>query len=89
MGARRPCVRLWEMTIYVRRPRDGGGRRPAREAIQILDDKYVVELSLDHDLGGEDTTRPIVLWMCETRIWPGTIRVHSVVNWSASNGLSG
>jgi len=25
-------------------------------------------MSLDHDLGGEDTTRPIVLWLCENRL---------------------
>ena len=35
------------------------------------------EISLDHDLGGEDTTRPVVLWMCEHDVWPGTIYVHS------------
>lgn len=38
----------------------------------------VVEiLSLDHDLGGEDTTRPIVLWMIENEFWPVEVRVHS------------
>ena len=34
-------------------------------------------MSLDHDLGGDDTTRPIVLWMCEKEIWPVEVRVHS------------
>lgn len=34
-------------------------------------------MSLDHDLGGEDTTRPVVLWMCENEAWPDEIRVHS------------
>ncbi|GAA3700224.1 cyclic-phosphate processing receiver domain-containing protein [Gordonia hankookensis] len=37
----------------------------------------VDELSLDHDLGGDDTTRPIVLWMCEHGVWPEEVRVHS------------
>lgn len=34
-------------------------------------------MSLDHDLGGDDTTRPIVLWMCEHEAWPDEVRVHS------------
>ncbi|WP_280389830.1 cyclic-phosphate processing receiver domain-containing protein [Nocardia wallacei] len=34
-------------------------------------------LSLDHDLGGDDTTRPIMLWMCEHNWWPQAIYVHS------------
>lgn len=34
-------------------------------------------ISLDHDLGGDDTTRPIVLWMCENDIWFKEVRVHT------------
>ena len=34
-------------------------------------------LSLDHDLGGDDTTRKIVLFMCSTDFWPVEVRVHS------------
>lgn len=34
-------------------------------------------MSLDHDLGGDDTTRPIVLWHCEYGHWPLEVRVHS------------
>ena len=34
-------------------------------------------MSLDHDLGGDDTTRPIILWMCENDFWPVEVRVHS------------
>lgn len=34
-------------------------------------------MSLDHDLGGGDTTRPIVLWMIENDFWPVEVRVHS------------
>lgn len=33
--------------------------------------------SLDHDLGGGDTSRPIVLWFCEHHLWPVEVRVHS------------
>jgi len=34
-------------------------------------------MSLDHDLGGEDTSRPIVLWMIENDFWPVEVKVHS------------
>jgi hypothetical protein len=34
-------------------------------------------VSFDHDLGGDDTTRPVMLWMCETGRWPERIKVHS------------
>lgn len=38
----------------------------------------VAEMSLDHDLGGDDTTRPVVLWLCEhPDYWPAAVRVHS------------
>lgn len=39
--------------------------------------KDIEVMSLDHDLGGEDTTRPIVLFMCEYGFWPVEVRVHS------------
>ncbi|MET8648444.1 cyclic-phosphate processing receiver domain-containing protein [Nocardia aurea] len=45
----------------------------AREAGQSVD-----ALSLDHDLGGDDTTRPIVMWMCEHEWWPTRVSVHSM-----------
>jgi hypothetical protein len=38
----------------------------------------VAEISLDHDLGGADTTRPVVLWMAEHNRWPSIVRVHSM-----------
>lgn len=32
------------------------------------------EISLDHDLGGDDTTRPVVLWLCEhPDQWPAVV----------------
>ena len=34
-------------------------------------------MSLDHDLGGDDTTRPVVLWCCENNFWPGKVVVHT------------
>lgn len=35
-------------------------------------------MSLDHDLGGDDTTRPVVIWMIENEFWPDQIFVHSM-----------
>lgn len=34
-------------------------------------------VSFDHDLGGDDTTRPVVLWMCENGHWPESVYVHT------------
>lgn len=40
-------------------------------------DRFEV-MSLDHDLGGDDTTRTIVLWLCETgHYWPDEVLVHT------------
>ena len=45
---------------------------------RLKDNKVNVDLmSLDHDLGGEDTTRPVVIWMCENNYWPNEVVVHS------------
>ncbi|WP_275792893.1 cyclic-phosphate processing receiver domain-containing protein [Prescottella equi] len=51
--------------------------KSSAEAIEALQTGKVTALSLDHDLGGDDTTRPVVLWMCEHEIWPTVVRVHS------------
>ncbi|ORB77462.1 cyclic-phosphate processing receiver domain-containing protein [Mycobacterium timonense] len=37
----------------------------------------ITEISLDHDLGGDDTTRPVVLWMCEHNRWPENVGIHT------------
>lgn len=38
----------------------------------------VTEVSFDHDLGGEDTTRPVVLALCEMDfLFPPICRVHT------------
>lgn len=34
-------------------------------------------ISLDHDLGGDDTTRRIVVWMIENDYWPEKVCVHT------------
>lgn len=37
----------------------------------------ISEMSLDHDLGGDDTSRAVVLWCCENDYWPNKVYVHS------------
>ena len=56
--------------------------RTSTEAIEMLESfreqgVYPELVSLDHDLGGDDTTRPIVLWWCTTLAWANAIAVHS------------
>lgn len=38
----------------------------------------IEEMSLDHDLGNDDTTRCIVMYMAEHDYWPKIIYVHSM-----------
>lgn len=51
--------------------------KTSAEAIAALEGGTWDELSLDHDLGGDDTTRPVVLWLAEHGGWPERIMVHS------------
>lgn len=52
--------------------------RTSAEALAVLQSgAQVFDLSLDHDLGGDDTSRPIVLWLAERGGWPAIVRVHS------------
>lgn len=39
--------------------------------------EIITDVSFDHDLGGEDTTRSVVLWMAEHDIWPQRCYVHT------------
>lgn len=43
----------------------------------IFNDDFIEAISFDHDLGGEDTTRPVVLYMCEFDFFPNKAYVHS------------
>lgn len=69
-------MNLWVDDIQT--PPDGWAwARTSSGAIDALYLGGVQRLSLDHDLGGDDTTRPVVLWMCENGVWPQEIHVHS------------
>jgi len=58
--------------------------RDSHGAIEFLSDVkagYVLgvfeEVSFDHDLGGEDTTRRVMTWMIENDIWPRRVFIHT------------
>ncbi len=50
----------------------------SKDAITVLSRGMVPEVSFDHDLGGDTTSREVVLWLCEHGNWPGICRVHSM-----------
>lgn len=54
--------------------------KTSAEAIELLaaQEKRFDFISFDHDLGGDDTSRKVVLWLCEnTSKWPQEAAVHS------------
>jgi len=52
--------------------------KTSAEALEALGGVEPIEaMSLDHDLGGEDTTRPIVLHLAEFGGWPAEVFVHT------------
>lgn len=80
--SRTPVRRLW---VDDERPAPDGWvwAKTSAEAIVRLagldsdDPRAFGEVSLDHDLGGDDTTRQVVLWLCEHGGWPSIVRVHT------------
>lgn len=81
MAARITEVRIWVDDIR-EAPEGWMWCRTSGQAILNLAEHMttskVSELSLDHDLGGEDTTRPVVLWMCQNNMWPDKVSCHSM-----------
>jgi hypothetical protein len=76
-------VRLWIDDERPIRPdwNDGAtltvkNSKAALEALILFED-LITDISFDHDLGGDDTTRPIVLWMAEMERWPRRCYVHT------------
>lgn len=55
--------------------------KTSKKAIALLKNYsgMISEVSFDHDLGGDDTTRPVVMWLCENEDedWPPICHVHS------------
>ena len=56
--------------------------RSSDEAVLHLTMRDWDVMSLDHDLGGDDTTRAVILWLCEYEpdCWPREVRVHTANN---------
>ncbi|UPW10393.1 hypothetical protein M1C59_05990 [Gordonia terrae] len=71
-------MKLWVDDLRIP-PEGWEWAKTSAEAIDLLDARVeeVDVMSLDHDLGGDDTTRAVVLWMCEHEQWPREVRVHS------------
>lgn len=53
--------------------------KTSQEAIAAIDANETFDMiSFDHDLGGDDTSRAVVLWLCEhENKWPASAMVHS------------
>jgi hypothetical protein len=59
--------------------------RTSAEALGILeahkvlheDPLLIEEISFDHDLGGDDTTRRIMDWIEENHYWPLRVFIHT------------
>lgn len=52
--------------------------KTSAEAIAALrEEPRFAEVAFDHDLGGDDTTRRVMLWMIENNVWPERISVHT------------
>jgi len=54
--------------------------KTSSEAIEMISGNDAFNhISFDHDLGGDDTSRKVVLWLCENNDkWPASARVHSM-----------
>lgn len=68
--------RLW---IDDLRPAPDGWEwaKSSQDALILLGEEEYQAVSLDHDLGGDDTTRPVVLWFCMADWWPQEVYVHT------------
>ncbi len=51
----------------------------ALDFVKVLEfyDSKIESISFDHDLGGEDTTRPVMMFLCEKNYWPKNIYIHT------------
>lgn len=72
-------MKLWVDDLRPAPDKTWGVALTSEDALWILKTHpdYITEISLDHDLGGDDTTRPIVMWMAANDIWPEIVRVHT------------
>ena len=93
------AVKVWLDDDPVDRPAPEGWVQvlTAKHCIELLDKGGVTDLSLDHDLGGDEehgTGYDVVLWLAEQseahgrNLWPDRLDIHSA-NFSASPRMAG
>jgi len=57
--------------------------KTSKEAADFLLDhvirrgQWLEEVSLDHDLGGDDTGMKVLNWMINEDVWPETLTIHT------------
>ena len=76
------AMRIWVDDLREPPVRYSAWAKTSAHAIGMLRTAQIAKvdidtISLDHDLGGDDTTRPVVLYMIENNIWPKQIFVHT------------
>ena len=72
--------RLWIDDLRVP-PYGFAWAKTSQQAIKMISGRGTPyeHISFDHDLGGDDTSRLVVLWLCEYEgHWPKTASVHSM-----------
>ena len=75
-------MRLW---VDDERPAPGDGWSLAKTSKQAIKSiqfglgyaAILEEVSLDHDLGGDDTGFKVLDWMIENEVWPRTLTIHT------------
>lgn len=72
-----PDMKLWVDDLRPPPSGDWWWAKTSKRAVAFLYYPWITEMSLDHDLGGDDTTRSVVLHMCEHGAWPDKIAVHT------------
>lgn len=61
----------------IRQPEDWVWAKTVAEAQKLIDQCTSFTLSLDHDLGGDETTRSLINWLLMTGRRPDAAAVHS------------
>lgn len=53
--------------------------KSSHEALEYLEKNHetVTHVSFDHDLGGDDTSRPVALWLAEHDRFPAYVYIHT------------
>ncbi|KQO98213.1 cyclic-phosphate processing receiver domain-containing protein [Leifsonia sp. Leaf264] len=73
-------MKLWIDDLRPAPPGDWVIARTSAEALAVLEEhagKPIEEISFDHDLGGDDTTRRVLMWMIENDVWSSTVYIHT------------